>query len=312
MEPFVFADASKRPSASLHGFHSSRRGEDLLHTVLSTNLLNWGIEVLADGLVGHIMILNEDDSLLLHATEARDPSRPFVILTAQRGSKELAQAVADYERIGGFARLVFKPGGPSRIRTALKLCLHALNMTQRSRTTSMASIAESVSAPASIELSAPPRPFGRDSSDLSNSLPRRNSEDKRTVLQKRPSLGPRASTLATTPIWLHEAHTPPATVEEESLLDVQGAPTPTLESLLPTPPPSSVESPPTAEERASSSLGETAEDVQTLTLSGGGSVLKASVTSETRKGKVRVLVIEDNSILRNLLCVFPALHHRLL
>jgi hypothetical protein len=321
MEPLALTeDATPAPTVSLCGFDPARRGDALLHTVLSTYVLTWGLAIseYAD-VSGDIVILNGDVAPIAAATAAHDPRRPFVILTGERGSAALEHAIAEYERVGGFARLVYKPGGPSRIRAALKLCLHTLHMAQRPR---VSSLRDTASAP-------PPPPM------YIAELARRHSEDKtRLLVGKRPLLGPRALTMeGTIPTWEHPASVP----EEDSMDSYNPAPepeptsTPTPKS-EPTPDPMTTTTPALQRAHTSAPLrtpapllrhshsgssessaeasdagGDTsvdADDDDTVTLvpiAGGGSVLRASMTSHTRPGTLRVLVIEDNSILRNLL-----------
>ncbi|KAK7454471.1 hypothetical protein VKT23_011227 [Stygiomarasmius scandens] len=250
-------------SVSLIGFDSSHRGVQLLHSVLRTYLIErWGLEICPpEQGYGDIIILNEDISPLKAATERRDASRPFIILSSTRGSPELMSAASEHELIGGFCRFVYKPGGPSRIWTALNLCVQSIKIKSQS------------SSPHGQYSEGQQREVNNQASVLNGPLtpaipPRRNSEDKSTF-HVRPTIGPRANTVHPTSAssWkmsvLHEK-------DEKDEKDKE------------TPDPDTVE--------------------PTITVGAGGTLLKSSVgTLQPKEQKIKILVVEDNTILRNLL-----------
>jgi hypothetical protein len=369
MEPFALTEFRRPPAVALYGFESYRRGDALMKDVLSMYLLTWGLEVGAQAdaqLLGldsgaaikaDVAIVNEDVRPIVRATHGRDPRRPFVILSGQRGDTGLTSVVAEYESIGGFARIVYKPGGPSRIRSALKLCLHALTMSQRPRTLSnidgvITGMQQSPEHNPHDPLD-PLDPLNKSLSELSlkDTLSRRHSEDRvKALLNKRPPLGPRALTMeATIPQWQHD-NDPTRSADEDGPAkgvngEVEGegvvwgdggedtdtpggsvarrlsepsqthAPSPPIAAPAPIPAPALMHvhmRAPTITNRASSMASDTSldeqgadaddDDVATIVpISGGGSVLKTSMMDEPREGTTRVLVIEDNHILRNLL-----------
>lgn len=306
-------DFNKLPTLTLAGFDRSLKGVALFHTVLTGYLHSWGLPITPEGTaMGPIVIINEDSTLVVEATHRRDPSRHFVILTESRGNANVMAILTEYERIGGFARLVYKPGGPSRIRAAIKLCLHALRMGQRSRTSSLV---ESASEPLGFD-SATPRPFSKDVMESTSqgigALPRRNSEEvAKQKLLKRPGLGPRAFTMhAHTLTYEEHAAVTPLVEEAEDFIEMPVA------SQHPSGPDVRVFEPPRTPERVSHRAHHSVESVgydaampadasesPTIPIGTGGSILRSSMGQANPRGNIRVLVVEDNSILRNLLCV---------
>jgi hypothetical protein len=264
MESFKMDDLVSLPTISLVGFDSGHGGVKLLNRVLRTYLTSWwGLEIASGHDYGDIIILNDDPTPISAATERRDTSRPFIILSAVRGNPTIMAIASDHERIGGFCRILYKPGGPSRLRSIIKLCLHALKIGSRSRGASPQgrhTVTEGTKyLPMSVE---------KDRS-TGSSIPRRNSEESHTWSRKypsRPPMSPRSSTAS------------PATTSWHSLSSIAQGKTPDSDPVVPT-----------------------------ISIGSGGSLLKSSVgTIDTRERRFRVLVVEDNSILRNLLLVlFP-------
>ncbi len=118
---------------SLVGFDDPHRGVQLLRKVLTHYLVSWWkFRIAPPGSPGDIVVANEDLSTLQLAIERRDTRQPFVFLTVSRGEKHLMTTVTEFERLGGFCRILYKPGGPSRLRQALQLCIHALKISRRS------------------------------------------------------------------------------------------------------------------------------------------------------------------------------------
>jgi hypothetical protein len=121
---------------SLVGFDDPHRGVQLLRRVLTHYLVSWwDFQIAPPGSLGDIVIANEDLSALQLAIEQREIGRPFILLTVNRGERHLTATVTEFELLGGFCRILYKPGGPSRLRQALKLCMHALKISRRSSPT---------------------------------------------------------------------------------------------------------------------------------------------------------------------------------
>jgi hypothetical protein len=238
-------DGSKNPlpTVSLVGFDTTRKGIKLLYDTTRNYLTTWwGFEVVDDG---DIVILNEDRAPVIAATEHRDTNRPFVILSAARGDPTIMSIASEYERIGGFCRILYKPGGPSRLRVLLKLCVHALGIGRSYSSTPMM-FPNGNADHRSTE--------AKERSVSGSSIPRRNSEN--IYIRSRPGLTPRSST----------AH--PLSVIRQPLPAALGS----AQTVNPD------------------------TNVPTITLGsgGGGTILKS-------EHRFRVLVVEDNGILRNLL-----------
>ncbi|KIK62531.1 hypothetical protein GYMLUDRAFT_41990 [Collybiopsis luxurians FD-317 M1] len=256
--PLKLDDAKNPPTVSLVGFDSEHPGVKLLRSVLKTYLTSWwGLETLdpENSEFGDILILNEDVSYVVDATNKRDTSRPFIVLTALRGNPAIMSVASEHELIGGFCRLVYKPGGPSRLRSVLKLCLHAIKIGSQSRPSSFIE-----------ERQVSHQSFGSHGALSAANLitPRRNSEESH-LHYSRPSMSPRSTTAHPNGAssWKQEYHT-------------------------------------VAEEKPDTPDPDTNEP--TITLDSGGTLLKSSIGSiDTKAQKLRVLIIEDNVILRGLL-----------
>ncbi|KAI9434204.1 Fph type histidine kinase [Lactarius indigo] len=221
---------------SLVGFDDPHRGVQLLRKVLTHYLVSWwNFQIAPPGSLGDIVL----------AIERRDIRQPFVFLTVSRGEKHLMTTVTEFERLGGFCRILYKPGGPSRLRQSLKHCIHALKISRRpspSPETPTIRGSSSTSPPTHVPVSV---------------------------------LGPRSITVHPVAAW----SAIPASDEEDdgsqegvqlnrirSLSQSQSTTSPTIP------------------------VGDT-----------GGSLLRSSVGALGSRKHVRVLVVEDNSILRNLL-----------
>ncbi|KAI0768141.1 hypothetical protein BD413DRAFT_567029 [Trametes elegans] len=272
-EPASFAselakvlDHGRRPSISLLAFDEKVRGVQLLRKVLTQYIVSdWGFTLTDDDNVGDIIIVNEDPTPVTLAIEHKNASRPFIILSSARGDPRLMAIVNEYEHIGGFCRIVYKPVGPCRLVAALKLSLHALNIGKGLRT-----------SPALHHQPQRPESPSRSSSfDLpeSGSFARRYSEeatgDSTSSFSQRPPLGPRAVTAHPLASWSHMPS--PAEQDEET----DSTPSSPQMSHMPSSP--------------------------TISVGTGGTLLRSSVGTVEPSGPLRVLVVEDNSILRNLL-----------
>ena len=243
-------DGSKNrlPTVSLVGFDTTHKGIRLLYDTTRNYLTTWwGFEVVDDG---DIVILNDDRGPVVAATERRDTSRPFIFLSAARGDPTIMSIASEYERIGGFCRILYKPGGPSRLRVILKLCVHALDIGHSSNSAPMMS----------PNGDAGRRSTGtKERSASGSSILRYNSED--TYIRSRPGMTPRSSTAHPLPVVRR-----PLLTASESVETVDP------DTLVPT-----------------------------ITLGSAGTILRSSVGTLDSEHRFRVLVVEDNGILRNLL-----------
>jgi hypothetical protein len=260
VEPLTFDDLAHPPTVSLIAFKPGHRGVELLRAVLSSYLVTWwGFVIQQNDNSGDIIIINEDPTFVEAATHRRDISRPFIILSASRGDAKVLAIANDHERIGGFCRVLYKPGGPSRLRSALKTCLNILKI-RRSRRDS----------PSPRPPTEPPvvEPF------LWPSSLRRISEETGMVSHTN-DLGLTTQSVDITGPAIPSSSKLPSMLKLEEPLDF-------------------------ASDLKTSAL-------PTIPIGSGGSLLKSSVGIINAKDlRYRVLVVEDNSILRNLMCVDPA------
>lgn len=262
-------EALRQPSISLVGFNEGHRGERLLRDVLSSYLVSrWSFSVAQGSELGDIVIVNEDFNLVAQAVQDKNNRRPYIILSSGRGDPRLMNVVADYEHIGGFCRIVYKPLGPCRLHAALKLCLHALHISEASR---LRYTSEPGSEVSSISMNGHAgTPDSKERSPIGTPLPRRFSEES-SHQQKpaftRPSLGPRAITAHPGTNWtqLSSQEEYDEQVDRDYISDHGPSSTPTV------------------------------------AIGTGGTLLKSSVRPGNSRNGVRVLVVEDNAILRNLL-----------
>lgn len=271
MAPLIH-DRTGGLTVSLIGFDLQHKGDQLLYDVLSEYLVSWwGFQIQPEEEeYGDIVILNNDLYPVLMATEQKDFSRPFVALSSSRGNPKVIAIATEFERIGGFCRIVYKPGGPSRLRPVLQMCLHALEIIRNSRRRESAVRLEDV-AETSLE---PEVKVSEEWGMLGSMVPRRNSEERNSwprTSHARPSMAARASTIN------------PLTSTKTNL-------------------PSTFESDEHAQNLSSPEPEEDVVGTPTVPIGSGGSLLKSSVGfADKKKPHFRILVIEDNSILRNLL-----------
>lgn len=262
MAPFKFDDPMHPPSVSLVGFELEHKGVELLYSVLRTYLVSWwGFSIQPPDLgYGHIVILDDDPSLVVAATKERDTSRPFIILSSSRGSPQIMTIASDHELIGGFCRIVYKPGGPSRLCAVLKLCMHVLKIGWKQCPTRVQTLTQSRDESGQTKNAKP--------GIATTHFPRRNSDERYPLL--RPIMGSRSTSAPSTP-W--SALSP--TAEKDDELSVLPASNSNQSFVTPT-----------------------------VSVGSGGTLLKSSVgTIDATEHRFRVLVVEDNSILRNLLYV---------
>ena len=254
-------DFARPPSVSLVGFNVAHRGIELLRNVLVGYLQTWwNLVVLPGGSdeLGDIVVVNEDPSYVAEAAARKDVSRPMILLSSVRGDPRLMSVVDDFEKVGGFCRVLYKPGGPSRLHGVLKLCICSLLIGQRSRVPSLRGNLTRVQAENAIP-------------SVVNG-PKRHNSDLNGPVDPRPSLGPRS-----------------ITIESRS-----GATSGNLPRLVMRPPPPK---PPRTPSPAPDG-----RNSPTVTVGTGGILLKSSIgTVDSSTLRARVLVVEDNSILRDLL-----------
>ena len=253
-------DFARPPSVSLVGFNIAHRGIELLRNVLEGYLQAWwNLVVLPDGSdeLGDIIIANEDPSYVEEAVARRDTSRPMILLSSVRGDPHLMSIVTDFENVGGFCRVLYKPGGPSRLHSGLKLCIRSLLIGQRSRVPSMRGNLSRTQ----VENIAP----------LMTNGPKRHNSDFDGPSDSRPSLGPRSITL------------------EPRLGTMSGD---ISRIVIQNPPPDSPRTPSPSPDGRNS---------PTVPVGTGGILLKASIGTVDSTLRARVLVVEDNRILRDLL-----------
>ncbi|PCH42325.1 histidine kinase, partial [Wolfiporia cocos MD-104 SS10] len=252
----------ERPTISLIGFNEPHRGVQLLRSVVKSYLVSrWDFVVAEEDPSGQIIVANEDLTPVANAVENKQSNQPFIILSSLRGDPRLMNTVSEYERIGGFCRIVYKPVGPVRLYSALKMCLHVLNMEKRPNSSpTLPKALASASAVTDLE-----------DGIVGGTFPRRFSEENNVNAQRlRPSLGPRAATVHPLASWSHMTlSSEPDGIEPE--------------------PPDQVSTAPNSPNSSTVSVG------------AGGTLLKSSVGALGVQGPVRVLVIEDNNILRGLL-----------
>ncbi|KAJ7183131.1 hypothetical protein C8R46DRAFT_1066013 [Mycena filopes] len=256
MEPFKFEDPLHPVSVSLLGFDDEHKGVQLLQTVMQTYLVSWwGFELRTpEQEYGEIVILNETVEPVKNATAERNTSRPFIILSTLRGNPSVMAIASEHERIGGFCRVIYKPGGPSRLYPLLKLCLHALKIGRSGRSSPRGSESDH-----------------EETTPIAAQVPRRNSEESRQTWAVRQPARPLMSPRSTT------AH-PLSSVSWRTLS-------------------STSEKDEKEEQPATDDGGD-----PTINIGAGGSLLRSSVgTINPDERRFRVLVVEDNSILRNLL-----------
>lgn len=247
-------DFARPPSVSLIGFNVAHRGIELLRKVLVGYLQTWWhLVVLPDGSdeLGDIVIVNEDPNYVAEAAASKDVSRPMILLSSVRGDLHLMSVVTDFEKVGGFCRVLYKPGGPSRLHAVVKLCISSLLIGHRSRVSSLRGNLIRAQA---------------EKASIANG-PKRHNSDLDSHIDPRPSLGPRSITIesrmGTTP-------------EDVPKMGMQPSRTPS----------------PTPDGRNS----------PTVTVGTGGILLKSAIgTVDSSTLRARVLVVEDNRILRDLL-----------
>ncbi|QRV75076.1 protein-histidine kinase [Ceratobasidium sp. AG-Ba] len=104
----------------LLGF-SEHRGQQELYSIVLNMLVNWWsvkvTETIADA---SILIVNEDAQFLSELIDRQEYSKPVILYSSGRGDQKIMTVVKTFERSGGCCRLIFKPGGPSRLYSAMQ------------------------------------------------------------------------------------------------------------------------------------------------------------------------------------------------
>jgi Histidine kinase-, DNA gyrase B-, and HSP90-like ATPase len=260
------------PSISLLGFNESR-GHKLLKQVLTGYLEEWWHFNItsANSPLGDILVLNEEVGIIRELIGKEDCLRPLVVISSARGDPYLISTVDDYERAGGFARIIFKPVGPSAFQQVLRLCVRIVRvgLPEHHRATpsrsSLFSIGESSTASGERHV-ARDLVFGLGGSCALNRR-RSDGNEPDVASPSRPTLPPRSRTYNLQVST--GTSTPPA---DEHDMDVPNSPS------------------------------------ATISVGSGGLLLKTSVGSLESGKVIHVLVVEDNNILRELLYVQLCCH----
>jgi hypothetical protein len=273
-----------RLSVQLVHFNEYHKGKKLLKDTVSEYLTSWwGFRMIdAPYPTADILIVDEDVGVLKDLQDADDFTRPVIILSSVRGDTTFMASIAAFEKSGGFCRSVFhylemsccsaiyfsvlfKPGGPSKLRQVLMTCISVVKMLQmphRSFTLpGMNSVGSHLEEPPLPEIHTFPQSEGQPF------ITRRTSDSTETPLSPRPRMPPRRTTYHKSGVsW--QAPTPP-----------------TPSSTTPAP---------------SESV---AVDQDGLTVSVGTEalLLKSSINSMQTTRSPRILVVEDNDLLRGLL-----------
>jgi hypothetical protein len=241
---------SKPPSVSLVGFDQNHPGVQLLHTVVRLYLASWwGLEIQPpESEPGDVVILDNDPSWVEVANRNRDTDRPFIILSSSRHNPHFVSVAREHEAMGGFCRIVHKPGGPYRLGSVLKQCLQDRKKIGPEPHWSPARKHEGTDV------------FFTEDNRLASSVPRRHSqtdESGSTTGSARPGTGRRS--------WTADPASPPLRLS------------PSTRSVL-------------------------SSTASTISVGSGGTLLESSIgTVNAVDHQFRVLVVEDNSILRSLL-----------
>lgn len=257
------------PSISLLGFNDDgSRGHKLLKQVLTGYLKEWWHFNITpgDSELGDILVLNEEIELVRKLIDRGDCLRPLVIISSARGDPYVINLVDDYERAGGFARIIFKPIGPTSFQQVLRLCVRILCVGLPAQHRAMPTQS---SHPSNGEwMSSGERLVAQDLVIGSGGpLNRRRSDghDKDVLSLSRPALPPRSRTYNLQLTAGLSSHHSPLTDDHE--MDIPSSPS------------------------------------ATISVGAGGLLLKTSVGSLEPGRPIHVLVVEDNSILRELLYV---------
>lgn len=116
---------------SLHGFDTSSAGGQALYNVTTNYLQSWlGLECVEstaqNNYYGDILVLNEKQDKLMSLIEKRDAHKPIVLISSSRADKQLYSAKVEYERLGGIARIIYKPAGPTKFDSVMVTLINSL------------------------------------------------------------------------------------------------------------------------------------------------------------------------------------------
>lgn len=281
-EPEMFElQGGQRPTVSLIGFDDGTKGTNLLREVIRRYLIDWwGLQIVdptIEGQEGDILVINEDSSPLKEAVASKNIDHPVIFLSSSRADPETMAYIYEYERIGGFCRLAAKPAGPSRLRQVLKAAVHLVWFRKLG---SVPPPVPTSSMRQSSLIIGPEAMTRRVSHESAVDVVVAGVAEGRPV---RPRMVPRAATfhpmapLPPSPIPLSP---PPLAAPENATKDGRNVPA----------------------ERPLEQPSSPSDTI--ITVGTGGTLLKSSLGHYTKPtGSVRVLVVEDNQILRDLLYV---------
>jgi len=252
-------------SVQLLGFDDRHKGKKLLKETVSDYLTSWwGFKLEENSYpIGDILIIDEDVGILQQLQDADDFTRPVIILSSVRGDTNFMASIAGYEKSGGFCRVLFKPGGPSKLRQVMMTCVSMVKMLQIPHRNSIQPSCHpftQLDIPVVADSSMTPPVAGQPA------FPRRTSDSTETPVIPRPRMPPRSTTYHKSGVsW----QAPSAPTPSPS--------TPAASEPLPVSP--------------------------TLTVSVGSEalLLKSSINSMQTTRSPRILVVEDNDLLRGLL-----------
>lgn len=270
-------------TVSMIGFNQDHNGVHLLKETMVSYLVDrwaFGVTENDDITAGDVLFINEDFRIINDLTASSQFGRPIVLLTSKRGDPHVMGATTEFERLGGWCRLVFKPSGPVRLEDAFRAAVARMEVFGRSPPSSVnySSISSGTTlAPSSHPTSiggspraSPMASIPRDQPLLPTQPPsspsaRRHSEKHDP--KQRPTLGTRSSTSSYYSTNEYEVISPLTEIVPEAGANEVARPTPSM-----------------------------------VTIAENGSVILQSVIGSTRpERKLVVLLVDDNVINRNLL-----------
>ncbi|TIB92217.1 hypothetical protein E3Q20_00478 [Wallemia mellicola] len=120
-----------KPKVTLHGFDTNSMGGEALINVTSNYIRSWlGLECALstpqNNVYGDILVINEAQEMLLALIQEREISKPIVLISSSRADKQLYKAKVEYERLGGIARIIYKPAGPTKFDSVMIALINSL------------------------------------------------------------------------------------------------------------------------------------------------------------------------------------------